>query len=113
MIVTAILFGIMFILGVAVALGDADGAGVFIAMVCGIVLCFLICDGCTTGWTDEARDAHYMQERTELVEELKAAKDSDYMKYLLHEKIEDFNKAHEDDIKLIIDFDAVLKGESE
>lgn len=113
MIVTAVLFGIMFILGVAVALGYSDEGGVFIAIICGIVLCFLICDGCTTGWTDEARYAHYMQERTELVEELKAAKDSDYMKYLLHEKIEDFNKAHEDDIKLIIDFDAVLKGESE
>ena len=113
MIIATILFGIMFILGLAVALGDGDGAGAFIAAICGTALFFLICDGCTAGWTDEARDAHYMQERTELVEELKAAKNSDYMKYLLHEKIEKFNKAHEDDIKLIIDFDAVLKGEAE
>lgn len=113
MIITTIIFGIMFILGAALVLGDADGFGVFVVITCGIALCFLFCDGCTTGWTEEARYAHYMQERTELVEELKAAKDSDYMKYLLHEKIEDFNKAHKDDIKLIIDFDAVLKGESE
>jgi hypothetical protein len=113
MIIATIIFGIIFILGMATFLGDDDGVGAFIAAICVVALFFLICDGCTTGWTDEARDAHYMQERTELVEELKAAKNSDYMKYLLREKIDKFNKAHEDDIKLIIDFDAVLKGEAE
>lgn len=117
MIIATIIFGIAFILNVALVLGDIDTGfsllGSAGAIICGISFIVLLFNGCTAGWSKEARDAHYIQERTELVEELKAAKDSEYMKYLLAQKIEKFNKAHEDDVKLIIDFDAVLKGESE